>query len=282
MAAGCKKCDPHEICEECPEWIFTLADLIMCMMGLFVILWVLKPGPKPEDKQKMTEEQIKVFAAIREAFKYEPDPQSQDPIDLQMLLNKLQKLKPHLGPGEGGETKIKPDGAVGTDPEVTKIRDGKRAGVGGRLLFDVGGAEMSPDARRDLAQIADKIRGHRQIVYVKGHTALDDFKEDVTPQRQLDLSLRRAQVVADYLTTLKVSPDVIRVQGCSTYEPVVRRAYAEEQRRLNRRVEVEVTDTIVEERQDSARSAPPLSPPAGTHEAPAHSAEAAADPSPAH
>ena len=44
MAKGCKKCDPHEICEECPEWIFTLADLIMCMMGLFVILWVLKPG----------------------------------------------------------------------------------------------------------------------------------------------------------------------------------------------------------------------------------------------
>ena len=43
MAKGCK-CDPHEICEECPEWIFTLADLIMCMMGLFVILWVLKPS----------------------------------------------------------------------------------------------------------------------------------------------------------------------------------------------------------------------------------------------
>ena len=56
------------------------------VLWLFVILWVLKPGPKPEDKQKMTEEQIKVFAAIREAFKYEPDPQSQDPIDIEILL----------------------------------------------------------------------------------------------------------------------------------------------------------------------------------------------------
>jgi flagellar motor protein MotB len=282
MAAGCKKCDPHEICEECPEWIFTLADLIMCMMGLFVILWVLKPGPKPEDKQRMTEEQVKVFAAIREAFKYEPDPQSQDPIDLQMLLNKLQKLKPHLGPGEGGETKIKRDGAEGTDPEVTKIRDGKRAGVGGRLLFTPGGAELSPDAKREVEQIAEKIRGHRQIVFVKGHTALDDFKDDATPQRQRDLSIRRAQVVADYLTELKVSPDVLRVQGCSIFEPVVQRAYAEGQRLLNRRVEVEVTDSIVEERQDAARatvhSAPaePASAPAG------HTAEAAIDPSPAH
>ena len=33
--ADCK-CKEVE-CEECPEWIFTLADLIMCMMGLFVI-----------------------------------------------------------------------------------------------------------------------------------------------------------------------------------------------------------------------------------------------------
>jgi outer membrane protein OmpA-like peptidoglycan-associated protein len=282
MAAGCKKCDPHEICEECPEWIFTLADLIMCMMGLFVILWVLKPGPKPEDRQKLTEEQIRVFAAIREAFKYEPDPQSQDPIDLQILLNKLQKLKPHLGPGEGGETKIRREGAEGTDPEVTKIRDGKRAGVGGRLLFTPGAAELSPDAKRDLEQIANQIRGHRQIVFVKGHTALDDFKEDVTPQRQMDLSIRRAQVVADYLTTLKVSPDVLRVQGCSTFEPVVQRAYVEGQRTFNRRVEVEVTDTIVEDRQDAARTSASHLPGEPASDVPAGATEAAVDPAPAH
>jgi flagellar motor protein MotB len=282
MAAGCKKCDPHEICEECPEWIFTLADLIMCMMGLFVILWVLKPGPKPEDKQKMTEEQIRVFAAIREAFKYEPDPQSQDPIDLQMIINKLAKLKPHLGPGEGGETKIKREGAEGTDPEVTKIRDGKRAGVGGRLLFTPGGAELSTDAKREIEQIAEKIRGHRQIVFVKGHTALDDFKDDATPQRQRDLSIRRAQVVADYLTELKVSPDVLRVQGCSIFEPVVQRAYSDGQRLLNRRVEVEVTDSIVDERQDAARATPRSAPTEGASEPAEHTAEAATDLSPAH
>ena len=29
-----KACKCAEVeCEECPEWIFTLADLIMCMMG---------------------------------------------------------------------------------------------------------------------------------------------------------------------------------------------------------------------------------------------------------
>ncbi len=255
MAASCKKCDPHEICEECPEWIFTLADLIMCMMGLFVILWVLKPGPQPAQRQAASEDMIKVIASIREAFGYTPDPESQDPVDIELLMRKLQKIRPHMGPGEGGETKIKKEGAEGTDPEVTKIRDGKKTGVGGRLLFEPGGAELTPETKRDLDQIADQIRGHRQIVFVKGHAALDDYREDVPPQRQMDLSIRRAQVVADYLTTAKVSPDILRVQGCSTFEPVVQRVYADEIRTLNRRVEVEVTDTIVEERQDTARVA---------------------------
>ena len=283
MAASCKECDPHEICEECPEWIFTLADLIMCMMGLFVILWVLKPGPKPEDLKKLTPDQIRVMAAIRDAFGHVPDPQSNDPIDVELLLQKVQKIRPHMGPGEGGETKIKREGAEGTDPEVTKIREGRKAGIGGRLLFAVSEAELSPEAKRDLNQIADKIRGHRQIVFVKGHTALDDFKDDVEPQRKMDLSIRRAQAVADYLTTLKVSPDILRVQGCSTFEPVVQRAYAEDIRTLNRRVEVEVTDTIVEERQDNPRPATTMTPAGAPNlEAPAPPPTALADHAPAH
>ena len=68
MAAGCKKCDPHELCEECPEWIFTLADLIMCMMGLFVLLWVLKPGPTAAPAAGQDEQLIKVLAAVRDYF----------------------------------------------------------------------------------------------------------------------------------------------------------------------------------------------------------------------
>src|SRR5215211_7870070 len=98
--SGCK-CDPHDICEECPEWIFTLADLIMCMMGLFVILWVLKPSPKQDGTHRLTQEEIRVLASIRDAFGHVPDPDSKDPIDIELLLRKLEKIRPHMGPGEG-------------------------------------------------------------------------------------------------------------------------------------------------------------------------------------
>src|SRR5687768_953 len=212
MAAACKKCDPHEICEECPEWIFTLADLIMCMMGLFVILWVLKPGPKPEEAGKLNPETLKVVAAIREAFGHVPDPQSKDPVDMYMLMKKIEQLEfPLKNPGKGGETKEPKDGVKGTDPLVTKIRPGSHVGTGGRMLFERGSAELAAQTSKELEEVVRLIRGHRQIFLVKGHASLDDFPPDGADhaREQMDLSLRRAQAAADYLAKHGVSHDII-------------------------------------------------------------------------
>lgn len=244
------------MCEECPEWIFTLADLIMCMMGLFVILWVLKPGPKPDQQAAASEELTEVLGEIRAAFGHVPDPGSTDPVDVHMLMKKLSNLKLN-GPGEKGKSRLETRGAEGTDPEVTTIRMGKQATVGGRLIFDPASAALSAQTTRALDQIASEIRGHRNIVMIKGHTALDDMPETASAEDKMDLSLRRAQAAADYLMAKGVSPDIIRVQGCSTFEPVLQRAYTSIAQAANRRVEVEATATLVEQLQDSR-------PPAGS------------------
>jgi outer membrane protein OmpA-like peptidoglycan-associated protein len=252
---ACKKCDPHELCEECPEWIFTLADLIMCMMGLFVILWVLKPSNKDDGSPSAIDP--KLAGAIREAFGYVPlDVNSKDPIDIEILLRKLQQMKLN-GPGDGGKTRLERKGAEGTDPEVTSIRQGKQAVIGGKLLFDVGQSDLSPETAAAIDEIAVVIRGHRNIALVKGHTSLDDFSDATgTPQQKMELSVRRAQAVANRLTMRGVSPDIIRVQGCSVFEPLIQRAYVPDGQRSNRRVEVEVTATLVEDLQDKPRTAP--------------------------
>src|SRR5215203_3863782 len=137
MAKGCKKCDPHEICEECPEWIFTLADLIMCMMGLFVLLWVLKPSPgevkQQSDSQVVSDARwLETVGEIRGGFGWVPDPNSGDPDDKVMMAMRARLA----GPGERGNSARENKGAEGTDPEVTTIRTGREATVGGRLLFD--------------------------------------------------------------------------------------------------------------------------------------------------
>jgi outer membrane protein OmpA-like peptidoglycan-associated protein len=250
MAKACPKCKEVE-CEECPEWIFTLADLIMCMMGLFVILWVLKPEGSPmKGDTSEKKEYVKLAAAIRDAFGYVPDPASPDPVDIEMIAQRMKGERVPRGPGEGGKTERENEGTDGTDREVTRIRQGNNSAVGTALLYDAGSLSLSADGRRQIKAIAEKIRGHRQIVIVKGHTSLDDLPASASESDRLNLSLDRARAVAQLLIAEGIKPEVIRVQGCSTWERAKQRAFGPNAQAVNRRVEVEVSDQLVEERQD--------------------------------
>ncbi|HTW93869.1 MAG TPA: OmpA family protein [Tepidisphaeraceae bacterium] len=244
MAKGCKKCKKAE-CEECPEWIFTFADLVMLMMGFFVILWVLKPPAGKAATSEDNADWIKVVAAIREAFGYIPNPQSKDPVDIEMLLHRIKKVQLD-GDGDGGTVPRERHGPDGIDDEVTTIRIGAFATEGGKLIFAVGDATLSPDAKAALSEIADLVRGHRNLIMIKGHASMDDFVNG-TQEQNLDLSLRRAEAAAKYMESQGVDPSLIRVQGCSTYEPVVQGQYGPNADADNRRVEVEATATLVNE-----------------------------------
>lgn len=269
MSKSACKCDPHELCEECPEWIFTLADLIMVMMGLFVLLWVLKPAagePKQTSEAQVQSDSrwLETVGEIRGGFGWVPDPSSGDPVD-QVILAKRARL---AGPGLRGVSTRENRGAEGTDPETTTIRPGRESAVGGRLMFSAGVADLSAQSQTALIQIAQQIRGHRNIVLVKGHASLDDFADGAPAAQKMDLSLRRAQAVADFLIGKGVSPDIVRVQGCSTFEPVAQRAYSPTSQTTNRRVEVEVTSTLVQELQDPPEKIPAASQPNSAEPAP--------------
>src|SRR4051812_6835207 len=148
MAKNCK-CK-HEECEECPEWIFTFADLVMLMMGFFVILWVLKP---PEGKQSSGEDNkkwLETVAEIRKPFGWVPDPASSDPVDKAAL----KKNEPD--PGKGGQTQTPPDGAEGSQPLVTNVRQGTQVMIGGRMGFVPGDAAMSAETTRVADEVASR------------------------------------------------------------------------------------------------------------------------------
>ncbi len=267
-------CDPEDICEECPEWIFTLADLLMCMMGLFVILWVLKPDVK-DTAEETTREEIRkqeILKEIQIAFGADVTADSDVQIRLDELLRKLDQIKRN-GEGEKGNATIAARGADGTESEVTTIRDGELAGLGGRATFAAGDAVLGDDQQAALRQIAGKIRGHRNVVLIKGHTGLDDVAESGAGggggggggrDAHLDLSLARARAVADFLVGEGVSPEILRVQASGPYEPIKLRAYDAADRRTNRRVEVEATDQLVAARADAPAvvSKDPVAPPA--------------------
>jgi outer membrane protein OmpA-like peptidoglycan-associated protein len=237
----------HAECEECPEWIFTFADLVMLMMGFFVILWVLKPNPNPKTAGPPADDTnlVKAEASIREAFDYQPKVGSPDPVDKYMLQQQEDHIKFPHGPGQGANTTVKPPGPTGTDPLPTAIRPGPQAMMGGRLQFDVADDKLTPNTQRILDAIAVDVRGHRNLVLIKGHTALDDLPESATAAQLMSLSIRRAEAVADYLTNAGVAPELLRIQGCSTFEPVAVKDYDPNAQGTNRRAEVYTTPTLV-------------------------------------
>ena len=257
MSKSCHCKKPAE-CEECPEWIFTFADLVMLMMGFFVILWVLKPpagnpGASPA-QAKAQDDWLNTVGKIRGEFGYQPNPRSADPVDRAMLRH--QK-----GRKEGAETDVRRESAAGTDHEVQTIRQGNESIVGSRLLFDAGSARLTPEASHVLDDLAEKIKGHTVIVVVKGHTSADDLGDDATAAQKMELSLRRAQSAADYLVGQGVGPEMLRVEGCSTFEPVKSGDYAVGGQAANRRVEVEETSQLIDERRGGATAAvAPLAP----------------------
>ena len=247
----CKK--PGE-CEECPEWIFTFADLVMLMMGFFVILWVLKPPAGKDIKDAASDEQwLVTVGEIRRGFGYEADPKSTNPVDQAMIRRKIRN-----GPQKGAESERSRESAIGTDHDPTSIRPGKQTAIGGRLLFTAGDVQLTPQTRQTLDQIAEKIRGHYNIVLVKGHSSLDDLPDTSTPHARMDLSVKRAQAVVDYLIEHGVDPSILQVQGCSDFEPVKQRDYGPNGQAQNRRVEIEVSSTLIDQRMDpSAKNAAP-------------------------
>jgi outer membrane protein OmpA-like peptidoglycan-associated protein len=247
---ACKKCDPHEICEECPEWIFTLADLIMCMMGLFVLLWVLKEsGAKASSPAAAQVQQEQFLRAVEQGF------QGYLPTDM----TDRTPLKKLNGPGAQGEARERPESPDGTEERSSIIRPGREVAPGGRLLFAKADARTSDKLKGQLDSVANIIRGHRQIVQIKGHASRDDLGPDAAAADTMALSLKRAQVVADYLIAKGVDPEVVRVQGCGTYEPVRQNDSSPSAQAYNRRVEVFVTDTLVDQFQ-GVRADRPASP----------------------
>src|SRR5579871_3878907 len=108
--ADCR-CKKATECEECPEWIFTFADLVMLMMGFFVILWVLKPNPgkqgadqtTPAADQTAETKWLDTVGDIRHAFGWLPDPASTDPVDVRRLQKKDHTDSSNKVPGNGGD-----------------------------------------------------------------------------------------------------------------------------------------------------------------------------------
>lgn len=102
--------------------------------------------------------------------------------------------------------------------------------------FNFNDATLNDEAKQYLDELAELLSRNQQMtIEIIGHT--DDVG---TPEGNRIISLRRAQVVADYLISKGISPDRIKVTGKMDKEPLFPNN-SPENRAKNRRVEFILT-----------------------------------------
>lgn len=230
---------PEPAGESAPMWIVSFADLVTLMMSFFVVLYALKQGG--------AERQLETAAAIKETFDpgYVPPADSTAPMD--MLIRQHRGMPGPAYDNNGGHAPKPTDGAEGLDQSVTALRPAKQIVTGTRITFEFNSANLDAGGAAAIKQIADKVQGLNNIMFVKGHIAPDELNLRPDDPDGMQLSFARATKVIDEFVRLGIDRKVLRPLGCGDYEPLKTAAYDAATLKLNRRVEVFSTENTASE-----------------------------------
>jgi outer membrane protein OmpA-like peptidoglycan-associated protein len=119
--------------------------------------------------------------------------------------------------------------------KVSRVGEGIAVTFESGILFPFDSAELLPQARRNLQELADQLQAEpRTDVMIVGHT--DSVGPDGYNQ---DLSERRARAAASYVTSQGVSRSRLQPLGRGEREPIESNA-SDAGRQQNRRVEIAI------------------------------------------
>ena len=124
---------------------------------------------------------------------------------------------------------------------ITRLQGAIKVAVNSELLFPSGGWQMPPAASQTIAKMAPILAPFQQTtIIVTGYTdnvAIGPELHQQGVDSNQQLSLKRAQTVADYLISQGVKPNLVSVRGLVDADPVASND-TPQGRAQNRRVEL--------------------------------------------
>jgi len=229
-----------------PEWMVTYGDMMTLLLCFFVMIVAMSEIREDDERYQ------DVVESMRKTFGYKGGIGSfptRIPPDVSQLKRKQatagENIKLHAG--ESAQRIMR-----GRTFETKTVREGRRFVVGGITAFEPGGARLLPAGREQLALIAEKIRGLRHVIDVRGHTSKSPLADDSPYADHLDLSWARARAVRDWLAGTaadqgRIDSCRLMVSGCGANQPVAAPAYSADDQVRNDRVEIVVTEAVVRE-----------------------------------
>jgi chemotaxis protein MotB len=117
------------------------------------------------------------------------------------------------------------------------------------VLFDSGSAELSPDGKKTLAEVASVLRGDpKRRLMVAGHTDSQPIA-DANYRSNWELSAERAVTVTEFLVASGLKPANLSAAGFSQFDPIATNGSAAG-RQDNRRIELVIEPLSVGELPD--------------------------------
>ncbi len=219
----------------------TFGDMMSLLLTFFILLQMFSEMKRDHEYQR-------VVTAIKEAFGYSGGigvlPTDDPP--LKSILEQMELLA--LRNYEDDQvSQNRTPGQDGPHVRVTSVRDGIKFVIGGPSTFDPQSAEVKPRVEEELAKLALLLAGRRNKIVIRGHAALK-YLDPGSPFKNLDeLSFRRAMNVKDVLIRHGLDDQVFRLEAVGTREPVRPRAVDPVEAAENRRVEIILTEELVDQ-----------------------------------
>ena len=224
-----------------PAWVVTFGDMMALLLCFFILLQMFSVLKQDREYQR-------VITGIKEAFGYSGGigvlPINDPPV--RSIIEQLERMA--IKQYESTKNARSPiDSVDGAYVRVKKIRDGTMFTLGGPAVFDEFSAEMKPVILAELKKIAILLAGRPNKITVRGH-AHAKYLPAGSPWRDLtDLSYERCRTVKKALVEFGLDDRVFRLEPVGSREPIRPRAHGPAEEAENRRVEVILSEQLVEE-----------------------------------
>lgn len=243
-----KKHQEEEHGESAPMWIVSFADLVTLMLSFFVILAAGNNKSAESDP-----EFADLVAALKSAFSHveaatekPADPKA----DFKELVKKLMALQPPVQqtrPEGTGRGDADDKGMKGKHFRVTRIREGLEVAMGGPVFFEAFSARPTEKGEQQLRDIVEILRGHRNVIEIRGHVGETPWPIDWTYDDVMKLAYDRADCVGRVLRREGIDPRAVRLVAVGPNEPLKNDTISPEASGASRRVEIIVRESLVDD-----------------------------------
>ena len=224
-----------------PDWLVTYGDAMTLLLCFFVIIVSMSEVKRDQRFQQVVESLRRAFGGYVGSVGAVPI----ENLSTNTLITQLLELEVPTVTDERGDSDE--EGIHGRKFRVTNVRDGLEVVIGGRITFERFSATLKPEAKALVARTAEKIRGYNTKILVRGHATREPLPAGSLYPDARSLSFSRASAVADELERHGVRRARMLLVAVGDTEPLVRQAYTEDRRALNRRVEIIVTEELMED-----------------------------------